>query len=262
MTSMGLRVGSALAGVPLLLVVFYRGGWLFFLCLALLSLLAQFELWQIFSRPGGGKLQALAMLGAVVLMLTVFLGHQAGTVHVLVAYALALLLLPLLYGTIGFMELGWGLLALIYPALFLSYGFLLREMGFWPLVFVFVLSWVFDISAFLAGSRWGRHKVFPRVSPNKSLEGLVAGVLVCLAVSPGFIPVLNLTAVQALVCGLGLAAATQMGDLAESALKRWAGVKDAGSLIPGHGGVLDRFDGVFFSLPVGYVLLTWYMAGA
>ncbi len=261
MTGMGRRVLSAVVGVPVLLVVFYQGGWLFFLCLLALSWLGQYELWQMFSRPGGNKLQAWVMMGAFGLMLMVFLGYHAGLAHVLALYVLVLLLLPVLYSTIRFVELGWGLLALVYPALFMSYGFFLREMGFWPLVLVFVLSWVFDISAFLAGSRWGQHKVFPRVSPNKSLEGLLTGLVVCGAVSLVFVPVLSLAVWQALISGLGLATATQVGDLAESALKRWAGVKDAGSLIPGHGGVLDRFDGVFFSLPMGYALLTWFVAG-
>jgi len=122
---------------------------------------------------------------------------------------------------------------------------------------VFVAIWVCDSAAYFTGQAWGRHKLFPRVSPNKSWEGAVAGfiaaVLAFLVAQAWFLPYLTLG--SALVCGFIVGVFGQIGDLAESLLKRDAGVKDSSSLIPGHGGVLDRFDSLLFVSPLLFVYL-------
>ncbi len=122
---------------------------------------------------------------------------------------------------------------------------------------VFVAIWVCDSAAYFVGRAWGRHKLFPRVSPNKSWEGAVAGfaaaVLLFVAAQALVLPYLTLT--SALVCGLIVGVFGQLGDLVESLLKRDAGVKDSSSLIPGHGGVLDRFDSLLFVAPLIFVYL-------
>ncbi len=121
---------------------------------------------------------------------------------------------------------------------------------------VFVAIWVCDSAAYFVGRAWGRHKLFPRVSPNKSWEGAIAGfvaaVLVFLA-ARSLLPYLTL--VSALVCGTIIGVFGQLGDLVESLLKRDAGVKDSSALIPGHGGVLDRFDSLLFVAPLIFVYL-------
>lgn len=131
-------------------------------------------------------------------------------------------------------------------------GLALREFDRWWLLFVLVINWVGDTAAYYAGRSLGKRKLAPEVSPAKTWEGAVASVLAALLVGwayarlvwPGFQPS------QVLVASLACNLAGQVGDLAESALKRGAGVKDSGNLLPGHGGCLDRTDGLLFSMPV------------
>jgi phosphatidate cytidylyltransferase len=128
------------------------------------------------------------------------------------------------------------------------------DVGAWRLTLLFAIIMSADSLAFFAGSAFGRHKLAPRISPGKTLEGLggglVGGILAALVVRrlglPS-LPLLDAIALGAVVAGLGV-----VGDLAESLLKRWAGVKDSGALFPGHGGMLDRLDSLLFGAPVLY----------
>lgn len=116
------------------------------------------------------------------------------------------------------------------------------------------LVWSFDTGAYLVGSRWGRHRLTPTLSPNKSWEGAVGGLLAAIGV--GLLSTLWMPwGLHGLALAVLVSAAAQMGDLFESWLKRMAGVKDAGTLFPGHGGILDRIDALLFALPVYHAYL-------
>lgn len=125
------------------------------------------------------------------------------------------------------------------------------------LMYGLLISWVGDTGAFYIGRRWGRHRLAPRISPGKSWEGGIASV--ALATVAGalytgwFLP--DVAWWEAAVLSAALNALGQTGDLAESAMKRGAGVKDSGSLLPGHGGLLDRVDSTLFVLPSLYIYL-------
>ena len=126
------------------------------------------------------------------------------------------------------------------------------------LMFGLMVNWIGDTGAYYVGRRFGRHKLAPAVSPGKTWEGAwasaVTGVIFGLIYLPLAIPGTPL--LKAGLLALAANVAGQTGDLAESAIKRGAGVKDSGSLLPGHGGLLDRVDSTMFALPVLYVLLT------
>ncbi len=133
----------------------------------------------------------------------------------------------------------------------------LREHNPHWLMYGLLLSWTGDIGAYYIGRRFGRHKLAPRVSPNKSWEGAAASVATSVLLAGTyawrFLPEVPLTAVLILTAVAN--AAGQVGDLAESAIKRGAGVKDSGTILPGHGGFLDRVDSTLFALPVLYAYL-------
>lgn len=126
--------------------------------------------------------------------------------------------------------------------------------GAWRIVLLLAIVMLSDTVAFFVGHAWGRHRLAPRLSPGKSIEGalggLAGGVLGALAVRWIGLPALPLLHVVAL--GLAVSALGIVGDLEESLLKRWAGVKDSGTLFPGHGGMLDRLDSLLFGAPVLY----------
>jgi phosphatidate cytidylyltransferase len=128
--------------------------------------------------------------------------------------------------------------------------------GLTVLVF-FASIWLCDSAAYFAGRAFGRHKLFERVSPNKTWEGAVAGLLFAVAafVLGKVLLLPYLTIAQAATCGGIVGVFGQLGDLSESLLKRDAGVKDSSRLIPGHGGILDRFDSILYASPLLYFYL-------
>ncbi|MCB0521794.1 MAG: phosphatidate cytidylyltransferase [Lewinellaceae bacterium] len=133
-----------------------------------------------------------------------------------------------------------------------------EEFSAWTVFGLLVLTWMNDTGAYLIGSRIGKHPLHPRISPKKTWEGTIGGVVVTFIVayifcaSTGVLRLIDWMALAAIVATFGT-----MGDLVESMLKRSVGVKDSGSLLPGHGGVLDRFDAFIFLLPFAAAYLLW-----
>jgi phosphatidate cytidylyltransferase len=133
--------------------------------------------------------------------------------------------------------------------------------GAWWILTSFLLVWLCDTAAYFVGTWWGRHKMSPSVSPKKSWEGAAAGFLTSVGVAVGLVPLLGLPLSYPLAAVLGalVGVVGQVGDLAESLLKRQVGVKDSGTLIPGHGGLLDRADSLLFAVPVVYYFLKFFL---
>jgi len=125
------------------------------------------------------------------------------------------------------------------------------------LMFALIVNWIGDTGAYYVGRKFGKHKLAPRVSPGKSWEGAVASAVTGVIFGLIYLP-LAITGTSLWIAGaisLVANAAGQIGDLAESALKRGAGVKDSGTMLPGHGGMLDRLDSSLFAMPVVYTLV-------
>ena len=158
--------------------------------------------------------------------------------------------------------LSWGLMitvfALSHTAMLLTFG---NKLGYaaGPLLFLVALTELNDVAQFTWGKLFGRHKIIPKVSPNKTWEGFIGG-LVTTAAAAAFVgpyltpmPIGVSAAAGAIIAGTGY-----LGDVTISACKRDLGVKDASSLIPGHGGILDRVDSLIYSAPVFYHLLHYF----
>ena len=155
------------------------------------------------------------------------------------------------FGSLLFIALPMSLMVFMYrPDLFGDLA------GARIILLIFCLLWTNDIFAYLTGRVFGRHKLFERISPGKTIEGSLGGLLFTLIGVVVFCHYANWLPVSTGI-GLGLIAVVfgTLGDLCESMLKRQAGVKDSGKLIPGHGGILDRFDSVLFSVPFVFVFL-------
>jgi len=152
-------------------------------------------------------------------------------------------------------------LSLFYPNVLLGYVFLfiILPQGRLLLLWTLFITFVVDTGAFYAGRKFGRHKLYPAVSPKKSWEGLIGGITSALILGGisaiwlpvGFFKILSLSFTLAIV--------SQIGDFFESVLKRQAEAKDSGWLLPGHGGILDRIDGILFALPLSYYWWQWWL---
>lgn len=158
-------------------------------------------------------------------------------------------------------SIGMSLFGIVYIGFLLSYFFLIRKGvdGKEWVLFLIATVWTGDLSAYLAGTTFGRHKLYPKISPNKTFEGLggamIGSVIMALAFSALFLP--GLGRWGAVFFGLALGLVGQIGDFIESMLKRSAQVKDSGSLIPGHGGMLDRLDSLLFTAPFLHYALVY-----
>ncbi len=159
--------------------------------------------------------------------------------------------------------------ALIYAPIMLSFVFLTRQLenGIYLVWMIFISSWISDTFAYLTGVMIGRHKLAPVLSPKKSIEGSVGGIVGAALFGALFGAYMNNTLgetqyviILAVVGGVG-SVISQVGDLAASAIKRNHEIKDYGKLIPGHGGIMDRFDSVIFTAPITYFLILILMYG-
>jgi phosphatidate cytidylyltransferase len=249
---LGLRVASAAVLAPLALAAAYFGGWPFLVFWAIAALGTWWEWLGLVTARAGGRVLAS---GSITLLAAA--GLLAGA-HPVAAIAIALAGAATT-AVLAYANRAWIGAGVIYAGVLVIASVLLRgdaTFGLAAIVLLFAVVWTTDIVAYFAGRLIGGPKLWPRVSPKKTWSGALAGaagsVVAGLVVAriagvgnPGAIVVL---------C-LALSAASQAGDLFESALKRRFGVKDAGKLIPGHGGMMDRLDGyvaaALFALTVG-----------
>jgi len=153
--------------------------------------------------------------------------------------------------------------SLLYVPLLMAFLPLIRRTeldGLNWLFFIMLITWAGDTGAYLAGRTFGKHKLYPEVSPKKTFEGVLGGIVLAIVAAFGargtFFP--NLTILECLLLAPLLDVAGVAGDLVESLLKRSAGVKDSGKIFPGHGGILDRLDSLLFSAPLVFMYLLWW----
>jgi len=253
------RLLTAFLLIPFILYVVYFGPpWLLFGVTALVALICFSEYASIAAGYGIAKPGPVGY--AAGLLVLAMRPPDATLVFVLLAFvALVLALrgeLPKTLPSAAFLMFG-----ILYIFGSWKFAILLRaESPHW-LAYGLILSWVGDTCAYYVGKSLGRHTLAPQISPNKTWEGTVASIAGSVLFGVVYLPRV-LPAVSALEAGLlsvVLNVAGQAGDLAESALKRGAGVKDSSSLLPGHGGLLDRVDSSLFALPMLYLKL--YLSG-
>ncbi len=249
----GLRAASAVVLAPAAVLATWAGGpWFLALMVAAVALLAME--WAMMSAPGAwratGAAVALALLGAIS---TAYVEQLSLALVLLVFGAGVAAVYARARGQEG-LDAAYGVLYLGWPAVLVIW---LRDgdsaQGLHWTIFALAVTWAADIAAYMVGSLVGGPKLWPRYSPNKTWSGFVGGLaagMITGAVIAGWLDMGRLTIFWGAVLGLAGALATMAGDLWESALKRRFGVKDAGKLIPGHGGLLDRVDGLMFAIVI------------
>lgn len=200
---------------------------------------------------------------AVILMIVpagylAFLPSQLNRLTTVYILLMLLLLHTVFHKTrFSFDDAGVLTLAIIYIGMGFNAFITARAAGFWTLLYGTLIVWLTDSGAYLFGRQFGKHKLAPRVSPNKTWEGSILGTVaatVILAVYLHFFSVGHLNFWLMLLVTVVLSVFGQLGDLIESALKRYYGVKDSGKILPGHGGILDRFDSMLVVMPALYLL--------
>jgi phosphatidate cytidylyltransferase len=263
------RIITALIALPLLILcILYFSQGLFSGLLFIVCALALHEFYRM-SLPVSRRLESSLSVVAGVLC-GVGLAYAVSPPALLLSIVLPCLFLALVY-LFRFQDmqsvsrdLAVSLLGLFYVPLLLSHAVLLRALPAgrdWIFLVLFVVM-ASDTLAYFSGMKFGKHRLYASVSPKKTIEGslggLLGGVLGALICKLWFFA--ELGSVDILLIGVGVGAFSQLGDLVESLLKRSFGVKDSGTLIPGHGGILDRLDSLLFAFPVTYYYAVWVFA--
>lgn len=265
---MALRVVSAAASLPLLILVVWVGGAWFSALVAIAAAVGTLELRQMARAQGARPSVTLAVLLAVTLIALARLVADASPDNAIPpaiaggAAALALVWLLMRHQILTGIS-GWAatVAAGVYTGGLLFHAPLLRELddGREWVILLFVVTFSTDISAFFVGKAFGKRPLAPTISPSKTWEGAIGGFGGALAGAIAAVQVLGLDATvpQSLALGALAGVAGQFGDLAVSRMKRIADVKDSGWLFPGHGGLLDRMDSIVFNLVVVYYSALW-----
>lgn len=249
-SNLGLRVASAVVLVPAALVAAWTGGWLFLVLIAVGVALLAIE-WGGMSAPKAPVRVSAAVAAAV--LAAVFLGYQGQFLLAWFAVALGAAAAALVARGVAERpaDSAYGVLY-IAPAAVCLVWLRSTDQGAWWMLMLFAATWAADIGAFAVGSALKGPKLWPRFSPNKTWSGFVGGLAAAMGVGTlmAAMPAFELDLLAAAIIGVVVGLATMAGDLWESALKRRFGVKDSGDLIPGHGGLLDRVDGLMFAVVV------------
>ncbi|MBT8461366.1 MAG: phosphatidate cytidylyltransferase [Gemmatimonadetes bacterium] len=274
-SDLGQRLTVAAIGIPVTVAVTYLGGPWFAAGLAVLAAVAVWEIGRMVSARGDRFVYPVGVLLAASYPLAAFyLGPADSWGITLAAVVLVTGVATLRIGPEDrpFQAAALTLAAALYVGGLISFGVLLRERftdsAVEGTLFFFLpvtLTWLADTAAYFGGRAFGKHKLAPIISPNKTVEGaisaLVAGPLGALIYGWVVLPRLgdSLEIPGVLALGLVVAIAATLGDLAESALKRECGVKDSSRLLPGHGGLLDRMDSLLWSIPAACVFLLTFL---
>jgi phosphatidate cytidylyltransferase len=258
------RLGIAIIGIPVLLYIFYTGGLALFIFLGLLCIMGMWEFSNLMGSVGllGRIIDILVSLSIYFAMTNTFiLTRYHGILFIITAVLIGIRFIHQNLHKTNFTEFKDYLLTIIgwlYTGFFSGLIFLVWKNHTQKkyLVLLLVLIWITDSAAYFIGMKFGRHRGIFRVSPRKSLEGFVAGLVAPFIASTAIYLGNNKWSLQELIFVTVCAGIFgQIGDLVESKFKRLARVKDSSDIIPGHGGVLDRFDSLLVAGPVLYLIL-------
>jgi phosphatidate cytidylyltransferase len=256
------RIITALALVALFVAIFLLSPvWLICIIAALVILLASWEYFEMACSE-----QSMADRSLCLALATLVPVAASSNVGVCLFGSLFIAFFLLALRSLGgnkelgarLEELQRSLFGILYVSFLLSHMVLLRNLEDWKpwIFFILIVTYIGDVAAYFSGTRWGKRKLSPLLSPKKTVEGAVgslfASVLTGYACKLVFFPAL--TSIQALWISALLSISGQLGDLVESLIKRNYGIKDSGRMLPGHGGILDRIDSLLFAGPVGYYL--------
>ena len=262
------RVISALIGTPLVVLLFVFGNVYIFDCvIAILAVISLYEYTNCFKTTK--KAKPIAWLSYAICLIIPFLhvipsGYLIYVVALLIPMVIFILFLHIIISNLNITikDAAITLFGIIYIVGFFTffskiYGMNNGKAYIW---YTALSAWGTDIFAYSIGRRFGKHK-FSQISPNKSIEGCIAGVIGAAALCIIYTIVLNncfnytINYIIITVIGIVLSIISQVGDFAASSIKRYTGIKDFGNLIPGHGGILDRFDSLMFISPFAFFLL-------
>ncbi len=257
------RIITGTALVAALIVILILGTPFVEIAIALLASIAVLELFTAVKLSQNKILMIVSVVGVVGLVAVQYFGAQFFN-PVMYVYILVLFVIYMTnMQKVSFEEITKTFFITIYVAFMFAHIILVRNMeyGHFLIWFVLIGAFVTDTAALFGGKFFGKHKLCPKLSPKKTIEGSISGIIGCIVCTLIFCLICNVgfwletNYLWAIVVGLGASVVSQLGDLSASCIKRQFGIKDYGKIFPGHGGVMDRFDSLFFVAPFVYYML-------
>ena len=270
---LGKRLLTAMVGIPIAIFIINYDQWLFALTISFLTFVAWFEYTKMLQHKHLKPDFAVGALGIAFILGCAWFGNPTETTAVTVMMLfVALIKTVISFGKFSFADAAFTFLGLFYIGFLFSHLLLLRFLdqavlmptgtlsaGAVYLWIAFLGTWASDTFAYLVGSKIGRTKLAPLISPGKTREGAVGGLIGTIVTVAIFGSLFQLPLQHLLVLGLLVGIVAPLGDLVQSVIKRYVGVKDSGNFFPGHGGVLDRFDSILFTVPAVYYYIQIFL---
>jgi len=275
------KKGSSLAGrllaaaifLPCFFIIAHRGGIYYLILVDLIIIFGLFEFYKMMEAKGLRPYKWIGMLSGGALPWYLFFRQGMYANVLLTVTFIAVMIAELLRKEKGHAvyHISVTIFGVLYVSWLGSHLMLLRELpiiagldysfGYTFVIMVFALTWCYDTGAYTFGRMFGKHKLFPSISPGKTIEGAIGGTFLSIA---GILVVrmvmdTRLGIVEAILLAIAASTIGQLGDLVESMIKRDAKLKDSASSIPGHGGILDRFDSLLFTAPLIYYALRYFV---
>lgn len=260
---MNKRYLGALLLSPLIIFIFVGGVYLKYFAL-ILSIIGMYEFFTVIKEKNIHAMKYIAYILCTAYYLTLNSTINYNLLFlVLIAASFLMLCIPIIHTKYNFVDVSVSIFAFIYIGVFFSFIFLVNNKiyGNFLVWLIFISSWLCDTTAYYVGRYLGKNKLCPKVSPKKTIEGSVGGLLGSTLACGifGYISIragVNIPLYHFLIIGFLCGVFCQFGDLAASSIKRHVDVKDYSNLIPGHGGILDRFDSILFASVVVYYYIT------
>ncbi len=255
------RIISAVIGIPILLIILYKGGIYWWCLIALLGIAALYEYYRMMSTKGYNPVY---IPGFMVMLAMLF--SAAVPVYLLPAFLCIIIIFALhmifQYPRIDINDISLSFFGALYMGLLLSFSLKIFYLDnrFWIIVLCLLLTWASDTGGYFAGRFLGSKPLAPQLSPNKTREGAAGAIILSVTVALLFFSIIEIGQTDfayVLILGLSASIFAQIGDLMISGMKRFFGVKDTGKIIPGHGGVLDRLDSFLMVVPLVYYFFVY-----
>jgi len=275
------RIASGIAGIVLLFIVVWSGKLVLGFSVFLLSVLGLLEFYTAVSKAGYKPVKFIGYIASLYMFLVCsreplksvgidvqFLySYRSGFLAVFSVMLVLFCYIIFLNNNYNIFDISVTVFSIFYIVFLFSFVVLVRNMinGFYYVWLVFIGAFATDTFAYFTGYLFGKHKLLPEISTKKTVEGSIGGIAGCAAVMGGYGLYLNSVGLDSIsiphfiILGLICGVISQIGDWAASAIKRFVKIKDYGNIMPGHGGVLDRFDSILFTAPVVYFYLSFLL---
>jgi phosphatidate cytidylyltransferase len=251
------RVISALILLPLLIVVTICGGVLFEGSVIIITAVALFEYVSAFKNTENKVTTFVLIIGFIMYYVIILANKFSFILPIIFLLVILSMAMPIFNDNYNVISSGITFIGFVYIVCFFSLLILIRNHNEGSILIwlVYIISWCSDTGAYYTGKTFGKKKLCPKVSPNKTVEGAIGGIVASvlgILIWAFLNPSINITWYQLIILGVVGSIVSVIGDLSASLIKRYIGIKDYSNIIPGHGGILDRFDSILFTAPVVY----------